>query len=102
MKILLIWNETGISSRVFLICNPSNNDLKLLNETNNRYIYVDISSENQSVKKIHDYISKSEEFCITKGDVNNCKWAGCEITIKHNQPVLNESINRVYICGIYN
>jgi hypothetical protein len=99
MKVVLIWNliDGDEPLQAFLISNPSDDDLNLLNKANGKISSVDEYSE--EVAKIWDYISKKDDCYLNNNDQNNGKWIGNKISIRNGRPILCESINRIYICG---
>lgn len=101
MKVVLIWNEVGGEEplQMYLINNPSDSDLVLLDKANGK-----ISSDgnySEEVIKIWDYISKVDDCVLDKDDQNNGKWAKNRVSIRNGRPMLCEVTNRIYMCGAY-
>jgi hypothetical protein len=104
MKVLLIWHEASESQvELYLIRNPSDEDISILNKANGIYINGGEEEHREdSVIMVSDRISSNRDYCGRKDDPSNCIWSDCLLNIYKDKeiPVLNESINRVYICGI--
>jgi hypothetical protein len=104
MKVLLIWHEALEGQvKLYLIRNLSDEDVSILDEANGKYINCDDDEDGKHpIIKIWDRISNNADDCENKDDPNNCIWSKYLLNVNkdNKKPVLNESINRVYICGI--
>jgi hypothetical protein len=104
MKVLLIWHEVSESwIKLYLIRNPSDEDISILNEANGIYINGGEEEDTECpVVMVMDRISDNRNYCVHEDDPNNCIWSDRLLNVYKDKkiPVLNESINRVYICGI--
>jgi hypothetical protein len=103
MKVLLVWHEASEGRvKLYLIRNLSDEDVSILNGANGKYLNCGEGEDSEyPIVKVWDRISNNMVDCECKDDPNNCIWSKYLLDAdKNNEPMLNESINRVYICGI--
>lgn len=98
MKVLLVWEEIGLEGRcdIYLLTGLTDKELTLLDKANGRIINID--EDEEAALRIRDYITSNDE--DSWKDPCLGKWKDRKLEIKNGKPVINESVNRVYVCGI--
>ena len=94
MKVVLIWEMIPEPSEVFVIEDPSEEDLKILESANNRFINLDEPEDVKAVLLISDMICSNPIGWVDKDNENNGAWA----SYKSGFPV-NGPIDKIFSCG---
>lgn len=99
MKVLLVWDEIGLegSCDLYLLTGLTDKDLALLDKANGKIINA--SEDEEAALKVWDYITEGNENSVDPNDPNNGKWMNKKLKIRNGKPIINESVNRVYMCG---
>lgn len=100
MKVLLIWEEIPEDTKLYLINDPTEEQLKMLEQACNKYINFD------DVNEAMDYICAAltaKEYKDDPGVIDSVKnksvisiWDECKVTAPLDGP-----IDKVYLSGFY-
>jgi hypothetical protein len=94
-NVLLIWSCSHEIPELYLIKNPTKEEIELLEKAHNRFISVNPEEEVQEVLTVEQYLCNPKD-CIDSDDPDNGKWFKSGLNI--GDPI-RQHIDTIYICG---
>lgn len=92
MKALLIFDMSPEELSLYVIDNPSPEELSTLNAANGKWV------DTEAVNEVMDFICKVDDHCQTPGKPSNCKWSVCKVEPENGKGI-QEKVDVVYCCG---
>lgn len=75
MNVLLLWEIIPSTSDLYLIENPTPEELKILEKASGYFIGGD---EDEALFKLSDMLTERDDWCYTPGAPHNGKWSKLE------------------------